>query len=454
MSRRLALSLLLLLAGCSVGPNYKRPTLLPTDGYPVPETQEGDPQAQRLIPGRTPPRQWWTGFGAPALDELVDQALRQNPTLSAANARLKMANEDLRAEKGALWPSLSINRDQTQQSYSSVPGAPGTFYNVTTQSVSISYRFDLFGGERRAIEGMAAQSDYARYERAAACQSLTANVVLAALDVAMLQEQLEASRDIVASQQELVSLVRAQVQAGSAGQEAVLSAAARLDARKADLNALSQGLAQAQHRLARLTGRTPAQRVAVDWKLADLTLPHDLPVSLPSEVVEQRPDIGAREALLHQASADIGVAQANMLPHITLNGNYSTSVWYLTNSLWQPVFAGGRLRAQHRRAVDAYQAAAADYRSAVLSAFQNIADVLSALDNDNRIYASSMNTLASARAGLALTRDRFEAGTISRITLLTENEAFQQARIASLQATANRYADTIALFQAMGGSDE
>jgi len=448
-----ALSLLLVLAGCSVGPNYQRPSLAPVDGYPVPESEGDARQAQRFMTGQAPPRRWWTEFGSMALNRTVDQALQQNPTLSAANARLKMANEDLRAEKGGLWPNLSISRNQTQQKYSSVPGAPGTFYNVTTQSVSISYSFDLAGGERRAIEGKAAQSDYARYERAAAYQSLSANVVTAALDVAMLKEQIEASRDIVVNQQEIVSLIRGQWQAGAVAQEAILSAEARLDAQKIDLNTLSLSLAQAQHRLSILTGRTPAEGVAVDWTLADLILPQDLPLSLPSEVVEQRPDVLAHEALLHRASADVGVAEANMLPHITLDGSYSSSVWNLTNGLWQPIFARGRLSAQRKSAVAAYEAVGADYRVAVLGAFQDVADVLSALDNDNKTYASATDNLANARAGLALMEDRFGAGTISRVSLLTQRQAFQQARITSLQATADRYADTVALYQAMGVDD-
>jgi NodT family efflux transporter outer membrane factor (OMF) lipoprotein len=453
MSKRgAAVILLLAAAGCSAGPDYKRPALAQADGYPVPETHDIDGQGQRFVTGQAPSR-WWRGFASSALDGLVDSALSQSPTLAAADARLGMAKEDLRAEKGGLWPDLSANQDRTLQKYSSVPGAPGTFYDVTTRSVSIAYSFDLTGGQRRAIEARAAGAEFARYERVAARQTLCANVVTTAVDVAGLKEQVEASREIVADQQEVVALVRTQVRAGSAGQAALLAEEARLEARKTALDTLSQNLERQQHRLAVLAGRTPADPVAVDWKLADLTLPRDLPVSLPSDLVGNRPDILAKEALLHQASANVGVAEANMLPHITLNGNYAASVWYLTNALRQPIFAGGSLNARRRSAVDAYQAAGADYRSAVLSAFQNVADVLSALDTDNRLYASSMTGLADARGSLALAEDRFRAGTISRITLLTEKQVFQDARIAALQATSNRYADTVALYQALGGHE-
>jgi len=452
MSRRgLAVILLLAAGGCSAGPDYRRPALVQGDGYPVPENTEG--QGQRFVTGQAPAPHWWRGFGLPALDGLVDGALSHSPTLAAADARLRMARDDLRAEEGALWPALSAGQDQTLQKYSSVPGAPGTFYDVTTRSVSIAYSFDLTGGQRRAIEARAAQAEFAEYERAAARQTLCANVVTTAFEIAALKEQVEASRDMVAGQQELVELVRAQVRAGSAGSEALLAAEARLEARKTALDRLNHELERQHHRLAVLVGRTPAEPVTVDWKLADLTLPRELPVSLPSELVGNRPDIRAKAALLHQASANVGVAEANRLPRITLNGNYAANVWYLTNALRQPIFAGGSLNAQRKSAADAYQAAGADYRGAVLGAFQNVADVLSALDSDNRVYASSVTGLADARAGLALMEDRFRAGTISRIGLLTERQAFQDARIAALQAASNRYADTVALYQALGGQD-
>jgi len=453
IGKGMAASLLLVASGCSIGPNYKRPALAPGDGYPVPESHDSGPQGQAFVTGHAPVPHWWEGFGSAALNELVAGAVSHSPTLAAADARLKMAKEDLRAEKGALWPGLSAGQDQTLQKYSSVPGAPGTFYDVTTRSVSIAYNFDLVGGERRAIEARAAQAEFARYERTAAYQSLCANVVTTGFDVARLTEQVAASREIVASQQETVALVRTQVRAGSVGRGAMLAEEARLDARKTALETLGQDLARQRHRLAVLTGRSPAEPVTVDWKLSDLTLPHDLPAGLPSDLVRNRPDILAKEALLHQASANVGVAEANMLPHITLNGNYAANVWYLTNGLRQPIFAGGSLNAQRRSAVDAYEAAGADYRSAVLSAFQNVADVLSALDGDNRMYASSMNSLADAQASLALAEDRFRAGTISRITLLAEEQAFEDARVASLQATSNRYADTVALYQALGGHE-
>ena len=449
MNRAGPVIILLCLTGCAIGPDYKRPPLAVTDGYPVPDMAAG---GQNLVTG-APPSQWWQGFGSPSLDALVEQAQCQSPTILAAAARLKAAREDLRAEKGALWPSLSAGQDQTQQSYSNVPGGSGTFYDVTTQSVSISYGFDLMGGERRTIEGKAARSDYALYEQAAASQSLSANVVATAIDVSALAEQAEASRDIIASQQALVALVQGQVQAGSASQEDVLSAEARLSTQDAELNALCRDLAQARHRLAVLLGRSPAEAVAVDWKLADLTLPGNLPVSLPSDLVEQRPDILAQEARLQQASADVGVAEANMFPRLTLDGNYSASVWYLTNRLWQPIFAGGSLNAQRKSAVDAYEAAGADYRATVLGAFQNVADVLSALENDNKTWASSSSRLNDGQASLALMEDRFSAGTVSRIGLLTQRQAFQETRIAFLQATADRLADTVALYQALGGHD-
>ncbi len=448
MSKISVLMVLACLTGCSVGPNYKRPPLATTDGYPLPDMAADE---QNLVPGASP-SQWWQGFGSPSLDALVEQAQRQSPTVLAAAARLKAAREDLQAEKGALWPSVSIGQDQTQQAYSSVPGGTGTFYNVTTQSVSVSYGFDLLGGERRTIEGKAARSGYARYEQVAASQSLSANVVTTAINVSALAEQAEASSDIIVSQQALLVLIRGQIQAGSVGQEDLLSAQARLSNQQANLNAIRRDLAQAQHRLAVLVGRSPLEAVAVDWKLADLTLPRDLPVSLPSSLVEQRPDILAQEARLRQASADVGVAEANMLPHLTLDGNYSTSVWYLTNHLWQPIFAGGSLNAQRKSAIDAYEGAGADYRAAVLGAFQDVADVLTALDTDNKSCSFAMTRLSNSKSNLALMEARFAAGSVSRMALLTQSQDYQQARINALKASADRYADTVALYLSLGGN--
>ena len=449
MNRSMALVALICLTGCAVGPNYKRPPLSMADGYPVPE-MEGEGLA--LKSGSAPAARWWEAFGSPTLNVLVDQARRQSPTVLAATARLKATEEDLRAEKGELWPKLSAGQDQTQQRYSSVPGTPGTFYNVTTRSVSISYVFDLFGGERRAIEGKIAQRDYARFEQIAASQALAANVVMTAVELACLDDQISALRDMVADQRATVTLTNAQLAAGSVGVANRLTAQSELDGLQTDLAGLVRRQAEARHRLAILLGQSPAQDAGQDLHLADLTFQRDLPVSMPSFLVEQRPDIRESEALLRQANADVGVAEAEMFPNISLNGNFASTVWYATDSVWQPVFHGGSLAARKKSAEASYEAADARYRSTVLGAFQNVADVLSALQSDNRAYTSASDRLINAETRRTLMEERFATGSVSRLSLLAERRAWQQARSDAARAKAELFADTTALFLALGGT--
>lgn len=449
MNRGVALVALICLTGCAVGPDYRRPPLSADAGYPVPDMEGGE---LALRSGDPPSARWWEAFGSPALNALVDQAQRQSPTVLAAKARLKAAEEDLRAEKGQLWPSLLVGQDQTRQSYSSVPGTPGTFYNVTTRSVSVSYVFDLFGGERRAIEGKVAQRDYARFEQAAASQALTANVVTTAVEVACLDDQISALRDMVADQRETLTLTNTQLAAGSVGLANRLGAQSEFDRLQTDLAGLVRRQAEARHRLSILLGQSPAQDAGQDLHLADLTLQRDVPVSMPSLLVEQRPDLRASEALLRQANADVGVAEAGMFPNISLNGNFASTVWYATNSVWQPVFHGGSLGARKKSAEASHEAADARYRSTALGAFQNVADVLSALDSDNRAYASAKDRLVNAETRRALMEERLAAGSVSRLSLIGERQAWQQARSDVARAKGALIADTTALFLALGGN--
>lgn len=449
MNRGGGLIALICLAGCAVGPDYKRPSLSATDGYPVPKLDDGE---QVLRHGEPASARWWEAFDSPVLNALVEQAQRRSPTVLAATARLKAAEEDLRAEKGELWPKLSAGQDQTQQRYSSVPGTPGTFYNVTTRSVSISYVFDLFGGERRAIEGKVAQRDYARFEQVAASQALAANVVTTAVELACLDDQISALRNMVGDQQETLTLTNTQFAAGSVGLANRLAAQSELDRLQTDLAGLVRRQAEARHRLSILLGQSPAQVAGQDLHLADLTLPRDLPVSMPSLLVEQRPDIRASEALLRQANADVGVAEAQMFPNISLNGNFASSVWYATNSIWQPVLHGGSLVARKKSAEASYEAADARYRSTVLGAFQNVADVLSALESDNRAYTSASDRLINAETKRTLMEERFATGSVSRLSLLDERRAWQQARSDAARAKADLFADTTSLFLALGGT--
>lgn len=446
---RAAVSLLALaLAGCAVGPDYRRPALAPA-GYAVPETGPGAPE---IVAGQDPRPAWWEDFGSTALNALVVKARAQSLSLAAAKARLKAAKEDLRAQQGAFWPAVSVGAARSIGTYDTAPGAPGAYYSVGTQSANVAFSPDVFGGHRRAVEGAAAWVDYERFERAAAEQALSADVVTTAIGISSLKAQIGAAHDLIAEKQVQLELMKGQWAAGTIGQADLVAARAQYDAQIASLDDLSRSLAVAQHRLAILLAQSPDQVVDLGFSLDDLTFPKALPVTLPSRLIERRPDVRASEALLRQASANIGVAEANQLPQFNITATSSSPIWSLTGAVVQPVFAGGALNAKRKSAIDAYNAAAADYRAAVLRAVQNVADALTALDSDTRTWAAARDRLAAATTTAALAEARFKAGTVSQISLSIARQTYQQARIDDLQATASRFADAAALNHALGGA--
>ena len=456
MSRTKAATLILasLLAGCAVGPNYRTPPLAANDGYAVPSMAAAagdDAETQQFVLGQATPHAWWTALGSPILDDLVRQALAQSPSLRAQQATLRAAKDALRAAQGGLLPTVSVGANRTWERYSSIPGAAGSVYSVTTAQVNVGYTLDLFGGQRRAVEGVRAQLDYARYEEIAAANTLSAEVVTTAIQRAALRDQIAATKEMIAADNQKLSLIQDQVVAGSVGRSDLLAVKSHEESLQTTLAWLEQDLDTARHLLAILIGRSPGEAADTDLRLADLTLPRDLPVSLPASLVAQRPDVRARSALLHQASAQIGVADANMLPQLNLSGDYASNLWSVTAAAWQPVFMGGALRAQRKQALDAFESARDDYRATVLTAFQNVADVLTALQHDQVAAQSARAALNDAQGQLDLAKMRYAAGTVSVTNLLAQTQQYQQASIASIQAYTSRYADTVALFQALGG---
>ncbi len=467
----------LALIGCAVGPNYHMPEAPAVTAYTStalpPETAAAPGPggaAQRLVPGQEIPAQWWTLFHSAALDQMVRQALANNPTLAAAQATLRQSQENVNALVGSvLYPSVNANVSAAREKISGAqfgqPNAtfsPFTLYNA---SVNVSYALDLFGGARRELEALQSQVDSQRFQLEGAYLTITSNVVTTAVKEASLRAQIRAMQDIIAAQEKQLGLVELQYRLGGATRTDVLAQRSQLAQTRATLPALNKGLSQTRHQLAVLVGKWPNESGALpEFNLDGLQLPEELPVSLPSSLVRQRPDIRSSEALLHAACAQIGVATANQYPQITLTGSYGsmatsssdlfshkTAVWSLGAGLLQPVFRGGALSAQRRAAVAAYDQAAAQYRATVLQAFQSVADVLRALEEDANTLKAQADAEAAARDTLDLTQTQFKLGAVSYLSLLNAERAYQEARISLVQAQATRFADTAALFQALGG---
>jgi NodT family efflux transporter outer membrane factor (OMF) lipoprotein len=419
--------------------------------------------------GKDIPGQWWQLFQNPALDQLIRQALADSPTLAAAHAALRQAQENLRARSGTeYYPQVDATLSGTRQKASAViigqPNSNGFYYNLFNASVSVSYNLDLFGGGRRELEALRSQVDFQRFQQEAAYLALTANIVTTAVQEASLRSQIKATREIVAVQEQQLQLVDRQFQLGGASRAEVLTQQAQLAQIKATLPALEKELARTRNQLAVYVGKFPSEARLPEFTLEELQLPQELPVSLPSELARQRPDIRAAEELLHAASAQVGVATANLYPQITLTGSLgsqaaqlgsllgnNTSVWGIGASLLQPLFHGGELTAKRRAAIAAYDQSAAQYRSIVLEAFRNVADVLQALDSDAATLAAQAEAERAARATFELTQRQFGFGAVNYLLLLNAQRQHQQARISLVQAQAARFADSAALFQALGG---
>jgi NodT family efflux transporter outer membrane factor (OMF) lipoprotein len=458
------------LCSCAVGPNFKKPDVPPVKDYlaqPPPEQTGAD--AQKYVAGQDIPGQWWTLFHSPALDELVQQSLKSNPTLQAAQATLRQANENVAAQKGAFFPKVqaeydfSRNRDPTgtlQPALNS--GAP--VYNLHTAQVSVSYMFDFFGLERRQVESLQAQADSQRFQLEAAYLTLTSNVVTTAIQEASLRAQIAATTEIVNSERETARILRRQFELGSIAETDVMATDAALANLEATLPPLEKQLAVQRHQLAALAGRFPSDEPSQKFELDALTLPVQIPLSVPSELVRQRPDVLSAEAQLHVASAELGVATANLFPQISLTaaaGGTSTvfsqlfssgnTFWNVGGSLTQTLFAGGTLIHQRRAAAAALDAAGAQYRAVVLAAFQNVADALTALQLDADAVNANLKAAQSGADSLKATRHNVELGLASYLALLTAEQTYNQAVLNLAQARANRYSDTAALLQALGG---
>lgn len=464
-------------SACAVGPNYHAPAPPTQDGY----THEASPaqtvstgvtgpggETQRFDPGADLPGQWWTLFGSSKLDVLIRQAMASYPNIAAQQAALREAQENVRAEKGNFLPQVegSGSAERFQRSGAEVfPGFPNFIENYFSATASVSYTFDFFGKERRTVEGLQAQAVQQSFVLEASYLTLTSDVVSAAIQVASVRGQIAATQELIDIDQNELSIVQRRFQLGSQTRADVLQQQTNLANVRATLPPLQQRLAQAQHQLAVFTGRSPRDAPPLELELSDLNLPQDLPVSLPSSLVAQRPDIRQQTAVVHEMSANIGVATANMLPQFSLSpatlGNASTQaaslaessagIWSIGGQITAPLFEGGMLRAKRRAAIAAYDQALAQYRLVVLQAFQTVADTLTALQNDAAALKAQRDALDAAQSSLDLTQRQYAVGAVDQVTLLQAQQSYQGTRLNYVLALANRYADTVTLFAALGG---
>jgi NodT family efflux transporter outer membrane factor (OMF) lipoprotein len=465
-----------MLAGCTtVGPDFKTPDVPTTARYtrnPLPASATsaavGQGGAQRVVTDQAVSPEWWMAFGSTRLDGLVTQALHDSFTLAAAEATLRQAQQLHAAQAGStLYPTvnarLGASRNRANAAGRGESGNQQTLYNLYNAGVAVNYNFDLFGGNRRALEALAAQADYQAYQLAGARLALAGNIVTTAFGQAQLGEQIAATETILKAQQDQLDIARKRFELGATSKTDVLALQTQVEQTRASLPPLRNKLEQADHLLAVLTAQAPGAADIPRFTLADFTLPERLPLVVPSELVRQRPDIQASTALLHAATAQYGVAVSNLYPQIDLSASLGTQalttgalfgpgsmIWTLAGQLAQPLFNAG-LKAGANAAEASLQAAGANYRQTVLEALRGVADTLRQLDNDAQALQAQAAADASARASLDLVQQQYRLGAASYLQLLTAQQQAQQTRIGLIAAQAARLADSAALYQAMGG---
>ncbi|WP_429317200.1 efflux transporter outer membrane subunit [Paraburkholderia sp. GAS448] len=466
----------MLLAGCAVGPNFKQPSAPSGAGYtpePLARTTTSAPAqfggAQSFIEDKDISGRWWELFQSQPLNDLVDRAFKANPTIAAAQAALGVARENMLAQGGTRLPSVGLDVSGSKNQTSTASLAPvaannKSIYSLYSAGLTVSYSLDAFGLGRRTVESFAAQADNQRFELEAAYLTLSTNVVLAAIQEAGLRGQIAAQQETIKAATQLRDVLQREYALGEIAQSDVLQQEAVLAQAEERLPSMQKELALQRNALIALVGGLPNEDLAANFELSSLHLPQELPVSIASKLVEQRPDILAAAATLHAASAQVGVAIANRLPQLSLTASFGTSPGAIANAfspynqfftvigkLSQPIFDGGTLMHRQRAAQAAFDQAAAQYRVTVIGAYQNVADVLRALQYDANTLQAAVIAEQAASRSMELTQKQQQFGAMSNLDVLNAEQIEEAARLAVVQAQSARLADTAALFQALGG---
>jgi len=467
----LPMVLALFVAGCAVGPDFHSPESPEIKSYSAELSElkvETSLVQTRTKESATIPQLWWQLFESKELEALVELALQQSPTLAAAKAKLVATQETFNADHSSIFfPSVDASLNSSRQKISGATfgnAGNGSLFTVHNASVDVSYNIDLFGGGSRFLEYGLAQVEFEQYQLEAAKITLATNIVTAAINEASLRQQIKAMQQIIDAEAEQLAVTEKQYGIGVIAKVDLLSQRTSLAQRRTQLPALQKAVAQTRHQIATLTGRLPGEVNLPQFNLTGLTLPREIPLTLPSTLTRQRADVRAAEAMLHQASAQVGVATSNLYPNISLSGSYGTeavkftdlfsagtAVWGLGAGILQPLFRGGELHARKRAAVAKYEQAAAEYRQSVLSAFQDVADALLALEMDGKQLQLEIESEKMASETLELVNLQHKHGAVSSLTLLNAQQQYQQSRISLIQARATLYADTAALMYALGG---
>lgn len=473
----LILFVALTMTSCMVGPDFhppkspyvKRYTKVPLPKKTVSTAHAGKAgKAQYYAMGQHISAEWWQLFHSQKLNALVNRGIINSPTLEAAYAALRQAQENFNVEVGnTMLPAFNGTLNGQRQLFSAAslgePGMPSSIFNLFNANVSVSYTLDVFGGARRQIEALGAQVDLQQFQLIAAYLTLTSNIATTAITIASLQSQINTTHALIAAEVGQLEIIKKQLRLGGVSAENVLTQQTLVEQTRATLPPLEKSLSQNRHALLALVGDFPDGPLPV-ISLDGLNLPRHVPVSLPSNLVRQRPDVRVAEANLHAASAQIGVATANLFPQFNFTGLYgwaattpatlfgtSTNVWSIMGQVTQPLFHGGALFAARRAAIDAYQQAFAQYKQTVLQGFQNVADSLRAIETDARTFRADKRAEMAAKGNLFLTTKQYHLGGVSYLNLLTAQQQYQQTILNRIQAQAARYTDTVALFQSLGG---
>jgi NodT family efflux transporter outer membrane factor (OMF) lipoprotein len=469
-----ALSLAVTLGGCAVGPNFTPPATPKGAGYgTIPNHTASaatlDGEAQQFVQAMDIPGQWWAVFHSQPLNDLIARALKVNPTITAAQASLRVAREDMLAQQGAFYPTVTAGVSEARnltptRALSPVSSAGNPYYSLFTAQLAISYTPDVFGLNRRMVESLGAQAENQKFQLEATYLSLTGNIVAAAVQEAMLHDLIAAQQDTIKADTEIRDIMGRQVSTGEIARADLLAQETVLAQAQQALIPLQTQLAQQRHLLTALAGGFPSDPVSRDLDLASLHLPQVLPVSISSRLVEQRPDLRAAAATLHAASAQIGVAIANRLPQVTVSASLGSSpnsvanaftpgnqFFNLFSGLTQPIFDAGMLRHRQRAVEAQYDLSAAQYRSTLIAAFQNVADVLVALQSDADALRAAVNSEQAAVRSVEITRAQLKLGGGSYLSVLAAEQLYEASRSSLVQAQAHRLSDTAALFTALGG---